>query len=218
MAVVITFSGLVGTGKSACARYVSSSLFQQGLPVYYLRFRYITLKSFFEKKRQITKFTFKNKVEKPPQENLILRFENFRLKSNFSFTLFMFYYLWKAYLFYFLIKMRYGKDIIIADRYIYDHLVHYRVNERKQWFIYRLFLKLLPKPDIPFILYSDFDTIMKARPMYDKKYINVNLENYRHLKELCPNTIFLESDQIKEKLDQAVSNVQNYLTQQNYGG
>ncbi|MCB9089422.1 MAG: hypothetical protein H6628_14050 [Calditrichae bacterium] len=91
MAVVITFSGLVGTGKSVCARYVASNLFREGLPVYYLRFRLISLKSFFEKKRQVTKFNFKENMPEPVQGNLIKRFENFRLKSNFAFLLFMFF-------------------------------------------------------------------------------------------------------------------------------
>lgn len=218
MAVVITFSGLVGTGKSVCARYVASNLFQEGLPVYYLRFRLISLKSFFEKKRQVTKFNFKENMPEPVQGNLIKRFENFRLKSNFSFLLFMFFYLWKAYLFYLLVNLRYRNDIVIADRYIYDHLVHYRVSERRQWFIYRLFLKLLPKPNIPFILAADVASILKARPNYDREYIQVNLENYRQLKELCPDTVFLDSGEIREKIDLAFNNVHTYLNRKNDGG
>lgn len=218
MAVVITFSGLVGTGKSVCARYVASHLFQEGLSVYYLRFRLISLKSFFEKKRQVTKFNFKENMPEPVQGNLIKRFENFRLKSNFAFLLFMFFYLWKAYLFYLLVNLRYRNDIVIADRYIYDHLVHYRVSERSQWFIYRLFLKLLPKPNIPFILAADAESILKARPNYDREYIHVNLENYRQLKELCPDTVFLDSGEIREKIDLAFNNVHTYLNRKNDGG
>jgi thymidylate kinase len=214
MAVIITFSGLVGSGKSVCAKYVASELSRRGLPVYYIRFRQLSVKSFFTKKEQIRHFRFKKNIT-PPGENGKPRFENFRLRSSSSFLLAMGYFLWKAYLFRLLVAIRYTRDIVIADRYIYDHLAHFRLDQKNRWFIYRFFQKLLPQPHLPFILYSDFDTVKQARPDYWPEYLRRNLENYRYLKELFPQTIFVEANQIKEKAYSVFSTVENFLAQQN---
>ena len=218
MATVISFSGLVGTGKSVCARYVGSNLFNQGQPVYYLRFRQVSVKSFFEKKRQITKFKLKKDFPKPTANGAVKRFENFRLRSNIFFVFFLFFYLLKAYLFHLLIRARYANDIVVVDRYIYDHLVHYQLERRNFWGIYRFFFRLLPQPDLPFVLYADFRTVIEARPSYDADYIHRNLDNYRLLTEINPDTILIDSNEIEEKMLLAFSNVNAYLSKHNSGG
>lgn len=218
MAVVITYSGMVGSGKSVCSRYVGSELTEAGLPVYYLRFRFISLKSFFEKKQGFKKFTYKENKQQPDPENKKIRFRNFKLKSNLFFVATVPYYFWKACLFFFLIKVRYPKDIVITDRYIYDHLVHFRLGQRGYWFLYRVFLKMLPEPDLAFVLTSDFDTIQRARPSYATDYVRLNLANYNYIEQLYPGAIMVRKNQVKEKIESVLKIVQKYLHQQNLGG
>jgi thymidylate kinase len=218
MAVVITYSGMVGSGKSVCSRYVGSELTEAGLSVHYLRFRFISLKSFFEKKQGFKKFTYKEDKQQPDPGNKKVRFQNFKLKSNLFFIASIPYYFWKACLFFFLIKVRYPKDIVIADRYIYDHLVHYRLEQRGYGSLYRAFLKMLPKPDLSFVLTADFDTIRQARPSYAIEYVRVNLANYNYIGELYPGVILVRENQVKEKIDSVLTIVQRYLHTKNLGG
>lgn len=218
MAVVITYSGMVGSGKSVCSRYVGSELAEAGLPVYYLRFRFISLKSFFEKKQGFKKFSYKEDKQQPDPESKKVRFRNFKLKSNLFFVASIPYYFWKACLFFFLIKVRYPKDIVITDRYIYDHLVHYRLRQRGYWFLYRAFLKMLPEPDLAFVLTADFETIRRARPSYATEYVQLNLANYNYIGELYPEAILVRENQVKEKIESVLNIVQAYLHQQNLGG
>lgn len=205
MATVITFSGMVGSGKSVCSRCLGSSLSEEGLPVYYLRFRFVSLKSFFEKKRGFKKFVFKEDNQPPEAPGKEIRFRNFKLKSNLRFAAGMPYYAWKACLFFLLVKVRYPKDIVIADRYIYDHLVHYRLGQRKYRAMYRAFLKMLPQPDLAFVLASDFGTIMQARPMYAAEYVQLNLANYKYLKELHPGVVLVQENEVKEKIESVLN-------------
>lgn len=207
MAVVITFSGMVGSGKSVCSKYVGGNLAERGLPVYYLRFRFVSLKSFFEKKTGFSKFVFKEKTI--PERSL--RFKNFKLRSNLSFLGAMAYYAWRSGLFSLLIKVRYSNDIVLVDRYIYDYLVQYRLEERRYWPLFRRFLKLLPRPDLAIVLLADFETVQRTRPFYAPEYIQLNLANYRLLKEICPEVVVIEDNSVREKIEAAYARVESYL-------
>ena len=171
MAIVITFSGLVGTGKSVCSKYVSSELTKQGFPVYYVRFRKLSLSSFFAKKKRLVGFQFKEKKTGEPAAGAPQRFTGFELRSPIAFLPFALYFLWKSYMFQILVKTRYRRDIVIADRYVYDHFAHFKLAEKGHPGIYRLFEKCLPRPNLPFILYADFETVRTARPNYCESYI-----------------------------------------------
>ena len=210
MAIIITFSGLVGTGKSVCARYLSSELYQRGLPVYYLRYRFISLKSFFTPKKQVKSFQFKEKPAKSPGETG-MRFEKFTLHSPLRLLFTAPWYLLRAYLFFILINVRYPNDVVITDRYVYDHLAHYRLTDGQTAWIYRLFGKLLPKPQFPFVLYAGFEAVKQARPGYSDGYIQLNLENYRKLSILFPNTIFVDAEPVRAKAEAVLAEVNKKL-------
>jgi thymidylate kinase len=197
---------------------VGSELSEAGFPVYYLRFRFLSLKSFVEKKQEFKKFVYKEEKQSPNRAAKENRFENFKLKSNFLFTLLAPYYLWKAYLFFLLIKVRYSKDIVIADRYIYDHLVHYRLGQRNYWPLYRAFSKFLPQPHLTFVLMSDFETVQKARPGYASRYIQLNLKNYNYIKQLFPDTVQIEESDVKTKMNSVLIIVKTNIHYQNLGG
>ncbi len=210
MAIIITFSGLVGTGKSVCARYVSSELYQRGLPVYYLRYRFISLKSFFAPKKQVKSFQFKEKPVKSPRE-VEARFEHFTLHSPWRLLATAPWYLLRAYLFFILINVRYPNDVVIADRYVYDHLAHYQLTDETAGWIYRIFDKLLPKPQLPFVLFAGFDAVKQARPGYSDGYIQLNLENYRKLPILFPYTIFVDAEPVRAKAEAVLAEVTEKL-------
>jgi thymidylate kinase len=207
MSFVVSFSGLVGTGKTACARYVAYELHNKKLPAFYISYRSLSLKSIFEKKKQITQF--KRKI-KPPK-NKKLRFENYNTRSYLTFLFRMFYYCWKVYFLFLLVRLKYRNDIVIVDRFIFDNIVNYEITDKRFQFLYQLFLKLLPLPELSFILYADFGTIMKERPFYDAEYIRVHLKNYASLKELYPNIVMVNSNQIEEKINFVFSTVYSYL-------
>lgn len=207
MTLVVSFSGLVGTGKTACARYVAYELRNENLPAYYISYQSVSLKSFFEEKKKITRY--KRRI-KPPK-NKKLRFENYNPRSYLNFLVVMFYYLWKVYFFFLLVHLKYRNDIVIVDRFIFDNIVNYKLNDKRFQFLCRFFLKLLPLPVLSFVLYADFDTIMKERPFYDPDYIRTHLENYAYLKEIYPDMVMVNSNQIDDKINSVLAAVNSYL-------
>ncbi len=210
MAIIITFSGLVGTGKSVCARFVSSELHRRGVPVYYLRYRFISLKSFFAPPKQITRFEFRETPAKPPPKTAD-RFAKFSLHSPARLLLTAPWYLLRAYLFLILVNVRYPKAVVVVDRYVYDHLVHYRLTEERFAWIFRWLGKFLPKPHLPFVLFADLPAVKQARPAYSTEYIELNLENYRKLPILFPEVIWIDPQSIREKANLVLSKVEDYL-------
>ncbi|MCB0285326.1 MAG: hypothetical protein KDE57_01630 [Calditrichaeota bacterium] len=214
MGKIIVFTGPVGAGKSFCSRLAASRINDQGLDAYYVRFRLITLKSFFEKKRKIRKVNVK--YDKPENEHPEPmnrdRFANFRLRSHWQFPVFAIVYLLRSYLFFLLIKLRYANDIVLTDRFIHDHLTHYPLHESNYYWMYRLIFKFAPKTDLVLILNSSTEVLMAARPRHSQKYLDIVSRNYHALADIFPGTILVENDSVFAKADAALGAVDKLLS------
>jgi thymidylate kinase len=214
--ITIAFCGLSGVGKTTCSKYLATRLFELGLPVYHIRFRHFSIKSFFQEKRQITHFSPKENISSSRIENKEILFEKFRLRSLYNFWFYAAYYLWRAYLLLLLVKVRYRTGIIIIDRYIYDNLTNYMLEKEKNRFIYKKFMNLLPQPDLSIVLYSGSDCIAKHRPWHSLTYTRILTDNYSYLKQLFPNLVFIESDKMETKMNVSFKIAFSFLKQRKF--
>lgn len=229
MALVITFSGTPGAGKTPCGKYAASELQKKGLPAYYLRFRQLSLKSFFQPKKQI--LDYRILPEKKPNvnpESIKPKFEAFRPKSVGEFLLQLGGYLWRILLFQLLIRTRYRNDIVVVDRFIYDSLVHFDLDSPLAQKLYRLFLKIIPRPTVSFIVSTDFEELMKTKGnyfarIYDPLYIQQTQRNYGILYGLLqgihPRVEYIHMNNVQDKMRLVLSKVNGYLNiNHNSGG
>ncbi|GAB4334203.1 MAG: dTMP kinase [Calditrichia bacterium] len=210
MTVVITFSGMAGTGKSNCSRYIAKTLNEKGLPVYNVRFRQLRIKTLFEPDLRVTDFWFE-KVEPITLREVPLTHPVDHLEPIWKLPLKFPYYLYKSFLFKLLLFRRHRNHIVICDRYLYDSLVHFKLTDKKWRWVFRLFLKVLPRPDLPIALTAPVKTIRHARPMFGVPYIESKLNNYKALAEIDPDIRIVGGENIHEILDNAEKTVNEFL-------
>lgn len=193
--MLITFSGIVGSGKSTNAKQTHRFLQEAGYPAVYLRFRFLKarriLRALLGKKHQV--LSPMAKKTKPPRHTTKLRHQAI-LKLTLTRTV---VYLWRIMLFRIFAAIRLRRKIIIVDRFYYDSLVHYSLTG---WFE-RLYLGLikatLPRPQLALMLIAPPRTILHRRPNYDGAYVQQLHHNYLRLTQTFPYLVVLQTDNFK---------------------
>jgi thymidylate kinase len=96
-------------------------------------------------------------------------------------------------------------DVVIFDRYIYDELANLPL---KRWparaFIW-LVLKIVPKPDVAYIVDADPEAARARKPEYPLEFLRRNREAYLSLGQLSGNITVIEPlsiDAAKVKIQQ----------------
>jgi thymidylate kinase len=77
-----------------------------------------------------------------------------------------------------------GPDVVIFDRYIYDELANLPLQvHAARWFA-RLVVKLVPKPDIAYVIDADAVAAHARKPEYPVDFVRRNREAYIALAQL----------------------------------
>lgn len=193
--MLITFSGIVGGGKSTNAKQAHRFLQEAGYPVVYLRFRFL-------KSRRLLRALFAHGHNTAPpardkakakRADMPLRRQAL-LKLTLTRTL---GYLWRIIMFRIFAAIRLRRKIIIIDRFYYDNLVHYALTERRERFYLWLIKRALPVPQLALLLIARPQTILQRRPNYDGAYIRQLYRNYQQLAQEFPYLTFLQTDSFK---------------------
>jgi thymidylate kinase len=75
-------------------------------------------------------------------------------------------------------QMKVGVDVVILDRYIYDELVNLNLANRfTRWFVRRL-IRLAPRPDLAFLLDADPDAAYARKPEYPVDFMKKCRQSY----------------------------------------
>jgi thymidylate kinase len=81
-------------------------------------------------------------------------------------------------------------DIVIFDRYVYDELANLSPQSRMTRAYVRMLLKLVPRPDIAYLLDADPVAARRRKPEYPLAFLHTNRKSYLGLAELgCPWTL-----------------------------
>jgi thymidylate kinase len=76
-------------------------------------------------------------------------------------------------------------DIVILDRYLYDELANLSLRSRITRAYVRLLLKLIPCPDIAYLLDADPAQAHERKPEYQLDFVNSNRASYLALSALA---------------------------------
>lgn len=77
-----------------------------------------------------------------------------------------------------------GADFVICDRYIYDELANLTLSNPVARAYVRWILKLVPKPDISYILDADPVQTRERKPEYPIDFLHINRASYLGLSDL----------------------------------
>lgn len=77
-----------------------------------------------------------------------------------------------------------GADFVICDRYIYDELANLTLSNPVARAYVRLIMKLVPKPDISYILDADPVQTRERKPEYPLDFLHINRASYLAFSDL----------------------------------
>jgi len=80
------------------------------------------------------------------------------------------------------IFLRKRKKVLLCDRYLYDTLVHLKYLKALNDGLYRFLLKLIPRPEAPFLLYLDSSSAKSREGQHDDEdYYSEKIKLYETL-------------------------------------
>lgn len=91
-----------------------------------------------------------------------------------------------------------GVDFIIFDRYIYDQLANLPLGHPTVRFYVRLLLRLIPKPDIAFVVDADPEAAHIRKPEYPLEFVRTNRDAYIRLSRLVGTMTVLPPLSVEE--------------------
>jgi thymidylate kinase len=98
-------------------------------------------------------------------------------------------------------------DVIIFDRYLYDELANLNLKSAAMRLYIRLLLRLVPKPDSPFVLDADPVQAFARKPEYPLDFLHLNRNAYIELSELVGGVNIIPSLPLDEAKAEVVRRV-----------
>jgi thymidylate kinase len=85
--------------------------------------------------------------------------------------------------------LRSGADVVICDRYAYDELANLSLNNSTARAYARFIIKIVPKPDIGYLLDADPVQARARKPEYPLDFLHTNRAAYLTLSEMAGMTV-----------------------------
>jgi thymidylate kinase len=198
--MLVTISGIVGSGKSTTARRVAEMVSAAGFAPERHRFRFLPLLGLQRRRAR----------DEPPERSdgpkaaEMLRGRGFSPR-RLSAVLALGY---AARIMAFrLFRVGAGSRCDILDRYFYDNLVQFALSTRRERVYARLLAAVIPRPDLAVLLVAAPETIAARRGNYAPEYLTAVGRQYARLPELFPNLVRIDTsldDRANDEIQRAV--------------
>ncbi len=195
--MLVTFSGMVGSGKTTNAKKSLRWLSARGYAPYYVRFRFITWRSVLRapastpwRERAGTKNSPTRQTPPPTETQRTLA-----VNERLSFRLFI-GYLVRIVRFRLFLARHHRGHLLVLNRYFYDSFMHYRIaSSREQKYLHWL-IKAAPKPDLAILLALRPETSHRRRSAYALEELRQMAENTLKLQSCAPHLRVIATDNL----------------------
>ncbi len=206
-AMLVSFSGIDGAGKSTQITNLSARLEESGLNLKVITFwdDVATLKSFRE---DVGHKVFKgDKGVGTPEAPIHRRDKNVR--SPWMTVLRLAIYVSDAIS---LRRVSHGilrseADVVIFDRFLFDELANLDLANPAVRFYLRTVIKLVPRPDVSFVLDADPEQAFARKPEYPLDFLHSNRNSYLALSRLLEDIVVIPPMPIARAKEEVVRHV-----------
>jgi len=182
--MLITVSGMVGSGKSTTAASVVDLLATAGLKPRYLRFRYLQLFGFRRIARSRPTSVGTDREVQQRGTGFALRRLTAILTAGYAVRVVAFWFS----------GIGRASRCDVLDRYFYDSFVHYELTSVRERLYMGLLRRLMPRPDLAILLVASDSTILTRRGNYAVEYVGTIGRRYADLRTFFPNLICVSTD------------------------
>lgn len=195
--MLISVSGMVGSGKSTVSKRVVALLGAAGADCRRVQFRSRGF-PLFSKRLSAPAPGRAKATGQTEVKPTALRCSGFRPRSLTAWVTF-------AYIVRMVAFRIFGpcrtEGWIVLDRYFYDSLVHYQLTtSRERWYV-ALLQRIMPVPDLAILLVASSTTILKRRPNYAAEYVLAAVPGYERLMTQFPELVAIRTDEGELALD-----------------
>ncbi|NOT26783.1 MAG: hypothetical protein HOP16_11850 [Acidobacteria bacterium] len=202
--MLISVSGIVGSGKTTVANRLLDLLRAAGRDATCLRFQTLPCFTFLRSPLR-TNQPARDRAAERADDVPVMRSSGYRKKTLTlivtltyiaRFVTFRIYRLsWRS------------ERTYVLNRYFYDLFVHYRLEGRAERFYFAALRALMPVTDVALLLVASPETIAQRRANYSREYLSALGDAYVRLRESFPELIEIRTDPGAgvESLDRIVS-------------
>ena len=197
-ALVVSFSGIDGAGKSTQIEMLQTCLREAGL-----RFSLLTFwddVAMFSRFRELcSHMVFRGDKGIGSPERPIERKDK-NIQSWPAMLLRLFFYLFDAIHLNFVVKQakRGDVDVVIFDRYLYDELANLSLERNFIKSYARFLIKLIPRPDIAYLVDADPAVARQRKPEYPYEFLQKNRSSYLALNEIVSEMTLIAPSSVME--------------------
>jgi thymidylate kinase len=211
--MLVTFSGIVGSGKTTAARSAARALSAAGVPAEYRRFRRLPCFTALDPSRWLGRNgggapapAADGDGEDQDRGQTRGGTRTRRLPLTITATL---GYAARALAFRAYVGTSRGPCIVL-DRYFYDSLAHYRLTGRRERLYVALLDRLIPVPDAAILLMPSPALVAARRPHYTAAYISRVIDGFDALRACCARLEPVSADD-PQAVDRALATLTSRL-------
>jgi len=189
--MLVTVSGVVGSGKSTIARAVVEHLAQHGIDASVHRFQ--SLPCFTLLRSSLSVSTVINATTSTATTDAPLRWRDYRPR-RLSFASFVVYFARIAAFQAFRATRWRGNRCHVLNRYFIDLLPHLQLTAPFERALYAVLRRAIPRPDLAILVDADTPILFDRRPEYAREYITRVAAGYRERKSDIPWLVEIRTD------------------------
>jgi thymidylate kinase len=214
--IVVSFSGIDGAGKSTQIEMLRTSITQAGLGSSLLTF-WDDVAMFSGFREMCSHLVFGgDKGVGSPEKPIERRDKNVSSWPAMLMRLFFYVFDSLSLSYRFAKAKRSSADVVIFDRYIYDEFANLPLQ---QWFVrsyVRLMMKLVPKPDVAYMIDADPAQARLRKPEYPYEFLQRNRASYLELNKIDEIMTIIPPSSMVEAHSNVVAALVNKLPDQQH--